>query len=623
MSRLKSFQECSTLADLASLLGIKPSALSYILYKIPEKDRYTKFTIPKRTGGLRTIQAPNKKLKMVQKRLLELLQDCEKEISDRRKFKKSVSHAFKTGHSISTNAAPHTFRRYVFNIDLENFFPSINFGRVRGYFIKNKDYKLNPRISTIIAQIACHENCLPQGSPCSPIISDLITKTLDSRLVKFSKNNGCEYSRYADDITFSTNLKRFPKKIAKSSLFNSSSWRIESPLLKIIEDSGFKINNSKTRMQYKESRQAVTGLIVNNGVNVPKEYYRQSKAMCFQLLKTGAYFIPNDAYQKTTGKITIKNLKEIFHWLLSCFMSSQRSESNSDDTATEIPERESGSIQQLEGRLSYIYSIKRKEASRGGPQESKKERHLLDKGKSAIEEMTPAYQKIYSDFLFYKNFYAIEKPTLMCEGHTDETYLKCAIPRLSSKFPELIASDKGKIKANLHFYHHTNTTRELLIRAEGTSGQAALILNYKKFRAKISAPQPKSPLIILCDNDSGVDCIIKHLPQHLRTGNALTNKDQDFYHLFEHVYLVLTPRRQQEADSKIEYLFEEKLLKTPIGGKTFNHENSMFNPNTEIGKKEFSEYVRRNQASINFDGFSSLLERIQRVILDYKKKDLS
>ena len=94
-----------------------------------------------------------------------------------------------------------------------NFFPSINFGRVRGFFLKDKHFSLQPPVATVLAQIACFENELPQGSPCSPVISNLIGHVLDGRLARFAKTHKCTYSRYADDITFSTSRKDFPPEI--------------------------------------------------------------------------------------------------------------------------------------------------------------------------------------------------------------------------------------------------------------------------------------------------------------------------------------------------------------------------------------------------------------------------
>jgi RNA-directed DNA polymerase len=104
----------------------------------------------------------------VQEKLSVLLQDCLDEVNDAKQREDLIAHGFRRKRSIITNARQHRNRRYVFNIDLENFFPSINFGRVRGYFIRDKSFELDKDVATVIAQIACHENALPQGSPCSP-----------------------------------------------------------------------------------------------------------------------------------------------------------------------------------------------------------------------------------------------------------------------------------------------------------------------------------------------------------------------------------------------------------------------------------------------------------------------
>jgi RNA-directed DNA polymerase len=214
MSKLAALKASTSLSDLAALLAFKPKALSYVLYKQPEANKYTVFLIPKRNGGERTIKAPVDALKLIQQRLSNLLQDCVDEVNTSKNRKDRTAHGFKRKRSIITNARQHRHRRYVFNLDLEDFFPSINFGRVRGFFIKTKDFELHPDVATVIAKIACHENSLPQGSPCSPVISNLVAHLLDMRLVSLASAAGCTYSRYADDLTFSTNKKNFPADVA-------------------------------------------------------------------------------------------------------------------------------------------------------------------------------------------------------------------------------------------------------------------------------------------------------------------------------------------------------------------------------------------------------------------------
>ena len=142
--------------------------LSFVLYKKPKASLYTKFEISKSYGGTREIWAPDKDLKLIQYRLAQLLQNCMEEINARHEHAEDdvhhgLAHGFKRKHTIMTNARGHVTRRYVFNVDLRDFFGSINFGRVRGFFMKDKNFALQPNVATVLAQIASHENKLPQG----------------------------------------------------------------------------------------------------------------------------------------------------------------------------------------------------------------------------------------------------------------------------------------------------------------------------------------------------------------------------------------------------------------------------------------------------------------------------
>ena len=121
--------------------------------------------------------------------------------------------------------------------------------RVRGYFIKNKNFFLNENVATTIAQIACHNNSLPQGSPSSPVISNLLAHLLDMRISRIAKKARCSYTRYADDLTFSCSKKTFPGGIAVPSQVEERTWLPSDKLRHTIFSSGYKINQSKTRMQ--------------------------------------------------------------------------------------------------------------------------------------------------------------------------------------------------------------------------------------------------------------------------------------------------------------------------------------------------------------------------------------
>jgi len=290
MQTLLRLQQAVGVSDVARILGFTPTALSYILYIQKDSSKYKLFTIPKKSGGQREIAASKDALKLLQQKLAKLLQTCIEEANtsneenEDSKLSYSIAHGFAKGRSTLTNAIPHRNKKYVFNVDLVDFFSSIHFGRIVGFFIKDRTFHLNPVAARIIAQIACYEKRLPQGSPCSPIISNLIAHILDVHLVKLASKHGCTYTRYADDLTFSTNKLNFPSKIATCSSLDDYEWCAGADLLRIVSYSGFQINHKKTRMQYRYSRQEVTGLVVNDKISVPVDYRRRVRSMAHSLL---------------------------------------------------------------------------------------------------------------------------------------------------------------------------------------------------------------------------------------------------------------------------------------------------------------------------------------------------
>ncbi|MEZ5781173.1 MAG: reverse transcriptase domain-containing protein [Rhizobiaceae bacterium] len=252
--KLQQLKAAENVTDLAKILGVQPKTISFVVYKLPIADKYRAFTIPKRGGGTRDILAPDPRLKLVQSRLSMLLLEIEEILErDRTRHHCILAHGFKRNLSIITNAENHRNQRYVFNADLKDFFPSINFGRVRGFFLKNDDFALKPAVATLIAQIACHNNQLPQGSPCSPPISNFIAHIMDIHLNKLARKNRCTYTRYADDLTFSTNEKEFPSKIASLVNGTTDRWAAGDGLVSRVHRAGFQLNVAKTRMQYKDS----------------------------------------------------------------------------------------------------------------------------------------------------------------------------------------------------------------------------------------------------------------------------------------------------------------------------------------------------------------------------------
>lgn len=263
----------SSRKHLAAILGVKYGSIAYHVYKIPAESRYRPLAIGKRKGGIRQLHVPVGGLKAIQRRLADLLVD--------RYQSRMCVHGYAPGKSAITNAKVHCRRRYVLNVDLKDFFPSINFGRVRGMFLA-WPCNCNVEVATLLAQICCHENQLPQGAPTSPVVSNMICGRLDSELTKLAANSKCSYSRYADDLTFSTDLKRFPGSLARWEYPAAKPELVlGNPLSSVIEDNGFVINHEKSRLQHRAKRQMVTGIKVNSGPNVTAKFIAQLRAMLY------------------------------------------------------------------------------------------------------------------------------------------------------------------------------------------------------------------------------------------------------------------------------------------------------------------------------------------------------
>jgi retron-type reverse transcriptase len=262
------FAELSSIEDIATLLRSSPEQLKFILYARPVSQRYYTFTISKRRGGTRQINAPKPELKAIQRTLSEFLQD-------RITVRESV-HGFVRGRSIVTNARLHVRHRTVFNVDIKDFFPSINFGRVRGLFMA-KPFSASQKVATILAQICCHDGSLPQGAPTSPIISNLICWRLDAELQRLAKQHNCVFSRYADDITFSKRQLSLPSEIVGNNAHGEAVPGVE--LRRIIIKNGFQLHPEKVSLQRDANRKTVTGLVVNSRVNVPREFVRGIRAI--------------------------------------------------------------------------------------------------------------------------------------------------------------------------------------------------------------------------------------------------------------------------------------------------------------------------------------------------------
>lgn len=259
---------CNDISDLANLLTIEPNKLSFIIYQLPDKSKYHNFKIPKKSGGFRSISAPNKTIKSLQRKLSKIL-----ELQYKPYY---CSHGFERDRNIVTNAKRHLNRNLVLNIDLSNFFDSITFQRVFG-LLRADPYNFGKSAAGAAANLICHNKALPQGGPSSPIITNMICRRLDARLTRLCNKSKARYSRYVDDITISTNAEEFDPGIV--TIERSGEIVLGSRLKKAIASEWFAINENKTRLQSKSQHQGVTGLTVNKFPNLSRSYINNVFAM--------------------------------------------------------------------------------------------------------------------------------------------------------------------------------------------------------------------------------------------------------------------------------------------------------------------------------------------------------
>lgn len=292
--------------ELANVLGIEYNTLRYLAYHrdVVTFDNYYRFDIPKKSGGTRHIAAPKIQLKTAQRQILEKILQKVK-ISD-------AAHGFIKSKSVLTGAkVHHTSPDLLINIDLENFFPTITFERVRGLY---QHLGYSGYIASLLAMICTYcermpieikgetkyiktsERILPQGSPASPMITNIICQRMDKRIFGLCQKLGVTYTRYADDMSFSY--------IGKLEDFSIGSFL--NSVQKIIEAEGFHINRQKTNILRKHNRQYITGIVINNDeIGVARKWVKILRASIHnaQKLKNAGETIPHKTKMEIAGKI--------------------------------------------------------------------------------------------------------------------------------------------------------------------------------------------------------------------------------------------------------------------------------------------------------------------------------
>jgi RNA-directed DNA polymerase len=267
----------ATPAELAAALSLSVPQLRWLVFhaEVASRVHYVSFTVPKRTGGVRTLSAPHRKLAAAQEWTLRSILD--------RLPVAPPAHGFVAGRSILTNARLHARRAVVVNLDLEAFFPSIALPRVRSVFQR---LGYSPAVATILAllctecprrlvtydgkpyHVAIGPRGLPQGACTSPALSNQVARRLDRRLAGLAAKLGLTYTRYADDLTFSGDAA-----------LNDRVGYLMARVRHLAEAEGFAVNEKKSRVLRRNAAQSVTGLVVNDRPGVPRSEVRRVRAI--------------------------------------------------------------------------------------------------------------------------------------------------------------------------------------------------------------------------------------------------------------------------------------------------------------------------------------------------------
>ncbi|MFV0294790.1 MAG: reverse transcriptase domain-containing protein [Hyphomicrobiaceae bacterium] len=280
---LPAFADMKAIADA---MGVPVGELRFLTYnrKVSKVDHYKRFQIPKKTGGMRTVSAPMPRLKRAQYWVLDnILARIEPH---------DAAHGFRAGRSIVSNAAPHVGKAVVVNLDLKDFFPSISFRRVKGVFASLGYPEAQAAVFALLTteaprttlsldgetwHVADGERVLPQGAPTSPAITNLLCRKLDRRLQGAARKYGFTYTRYADDLTFSSAADSKPDLD-----------RLMKLVRHVVQDEGLTINDAKTRVMRRGRHQEVTGLTVNDGLGVSRKERRRFRAYLHRAANTAA-----------------------------------------------------------------------------------------------------------------------------------------------------------------------------------------------------------------------------------------------------------------------------------------------------------------------------------------------
>ena len=227
-------KDIKTIDDFCRILSVEKSFLQKHIRLCPLL--YIEIPLKKKDGTPRPIRAPKDKLKTIQRAILKnILSDIKLP---------PCCYGFSKNKSIIENAKIHSRNDFLLNLDIQDFFPSVHYKKVRQIFL---DIGLNDEISNIICGLTTYEYRLPQGAPTSPFLASLALSNLDYRLMKLAESNHITYTRYFDDVSFSGNNRVMA---------------LEKTIMQIIKQEGYKVKTSKRKLFEKGREKEVNGILI-------------------------------------------------------------------------------------------------------------------------------------------------------------------------------------------------------------------------------------------------------------------------------------------------------------------------------------------------------------------------
>lgn len=562
-STLFQLQQCQNREHIAELLDIDYKHFCFVLYSQPIHNLYHKALIYKKNGNPREILAPNNFLKNIQQKLALVLNKIFDEINIRStqvcySYRKDSENKF----GFHENAKLHVNSKLVINIDLKDFFTNITFSRIVGYFHKNKNLKINYDVAIIIAQIACYKDpfsnksYLPQGSPCSPMISNFIGTILDNRLFKLANKKIFIYSRYSDDLTFSFTTNSFPNDIVKKV---DSNWVLGKTLRNTIDLCQFQINEEKIVIRDKYERQQVTGLTVNKKANINVNYYKSTRAMIDKYCKTGLYH--RSKYHSVGIEFSEESLIGI-----------------------------ANHIKNIKG-INYTHT------------------NIIDKNLEPLQiyQNLKGFSKSYIDLMFHINFVHHSKIKIICEGKTDPQHIYNYLRNTN-----LFKKDQFSL---ISFEKHIRSFTHPLNLSGGTDPLCKFIKMYSHLYK--SNEKPKYPTIIFVDNDVAGNSTFNTAQSYSTYREIKILRDSiRVAFVCKNLYIL----QWAKHCPGIEYLYPSYVLEEKVEGKILNLSNNKIKDDSEYGKIVFfHQVIKPLKNKIYLGKFRYLCFSFNHILSEYNK----